>query len=120
MRRMIFLLVLGLTGCQTAEQVHAERQARLQSVVGMSLADFNARVGLPVVQVYDTAPRHRTFVILGRTVTIGLVGSYGVPSIARTETCFISLAAVATSSENSPASWRIQSVSSRGPCADTY
>ena len=58
--------------CRTAEQLEQAENQQMQSVVGLTMADFSGQTGLTPMDAYD----------VGRTVTLVTPGSYGAPTVA--------------------------------------
>jgi hypothetical protein len=85
---VLALLAMTLGGCQTAAEVQQAQQAQMQSVVGLTMAEFSARAGLTPSDAYDVSGR-RVFVVQGRTVATVVPGSYRAPMVANSLTCRI-------------------------------
>ena len=49
------LVAMTLGGCQTAAEVQQAQQAQMESVVGLTMADFSARTGLTPSDAYAVA-----------------------------------------------------------------
>ena len=123
MRRTAPTLLIALSflmvGCRTAEQLEQAENEQMQSVVGMTMADFSAQTGLTPMDAYDVAGS-RTFVVLGRTVTLVTPGSYGAPTVANSQTCRLLVATKQVGTTGTAESWQIVGVSYSGPCAGMY
>lgn len=91
----------------------------MESVVGLTMAQFTAQTGLYPSDAYPTA-NGRVFVVLGRTTTFVVPGAYGAPTIANTQTCRIMLETTAVGTEGTADNWRIAGVGWSGPCVGSY
>ena len=111
-----------LVGCRTAQQVETDQVARMQSVVGLTMAEFTARTGLAPVDAIRQSDTSRIFIVPGRTVTMSVAqtpGWYGAPAVSSTETCRFMVHAAFAGGAHASESWRITRVEYRGPCYDT-
>jgi hypothetical protein len=110
---------MTLGGCQTAAEVQQAQQVQMESVVGLTMAEFSVRTGLTPSDAYAVAGG-RVFVVLGRTVTLVTPGSYGAPTVANAQTCRILLEARPIGTQGSASSWQIAGVTWTGPCVGIY
>ncbi|HSI41810.1 MAG TPA: hypothetical protein VLA00_14800 [Xanthobacteraceae bacterium] len=108
-----------MVGCRTAEQLEQAENRHMQSVVGLTMADFSAQTGVTPTDAYDVAGG-RTFVVLGRSVTLVTPSSYGAPTVANTQTCLLLVATKQIGTGGTAESWQIVGVSYSGPCIGMY
>ena len=73
-------------GCQIAQEVGQAQEQRMQSVVGLAIAEFTGQAGLTPVSEYPSRSG-RVFVASGKSMTFVTTGSYDAPTDAGTAIC---------------------------------
>jgi hypothetical protein len=109
------VLLSSLAACQTQADYEAEIRSRWQPYIGSTMGVFMMSSGLTPSNAFESATG-RTFVVDGPAVTTVLPAAYGLPAIARTDSCRLMLETVNATNGRTADDWRIVSITQSGPC----
>lgn len=110
------LVALALAGCQNrSEGLSAED--RLGTYLKRPLSEFILATGFTPSSGDTVAPGQRLFTIQGgASVTLVTPGSYGAPTVARTQACVYSILTTYKAGASTPADYIVSEITARGPC----
>lgn len=121
--RSIFAAVaagLVASACHTSEQYQAsaarDRDARLASFNGSSMAAFSAQTGLLPTNAYPIT-NGRVFVVDGPTIFVTLPATHVTPAVTRSSVCRLLITTAQVGKTGTADDWEILGTQRSGRCS---